>query len=65
NYKEGSIINLNLNIDGLDIIVKAKVMGTEGGIANIKFINMPRYIANKLLYKYMQANSEKMNLTAL
>ena len=42
-----------------------QIIKSEDGIAQLEFINLPRSLANKLLYKYMQANSEDMNLTAL
>lgn len=63
--KNGDKTQLSFTIDGIDVAVEAKVVNTEGGVAKVEFINLPRSLANKLLYRYMQANSEEINLTAL
>ncbi len=64
-WSKGDKVSLNLNIDGLEVVIPAKVKSIDGTTAKLEFINIPRSLTNKLLYKYMQANSENINLTAL
>ena len=64
-WSKGDKVSLNLTIDGLDVVIPSRVISINGSTAKLEFTNMPRSLANKLLYKYMQANSEEINLTAL
>ena len=64
--KKGDEIVVNIKFEDVDIDVKAKVVNVEEDKAGIEFIRLPKAIASKILYRYMQqANSMKLNLTSL
>ena len=61
--KRGKEITINLKFEDIDANVKAKVVKIEGDKAGVEFIRLPKIIATKILYRYMQqANSVKSNL---
>ena len=63
--KRGKKTTITLKFDDVDITVNAKVVKVEGDKAGLEFINMPKDVANKILYRYMQkADSMKSNLTS-
>ena len=45
---------MNSEEDDVDIDVKAKVVNTHDNVAGIEFIDMPKDVANQILYRYMQ-----------
>ena len=63
--KRGKKTTITLKFDDVDITVNAKVVKVEGNKAGLEFIDMPKDVANKILYRYMQkADSMKSNLTS-
>jgi hypothetical protein len=63
--KRGKKTTVTLKFDDVDITVNAKVVKVEGNKAGLEFIDMPKDVANKILYRYMQkADSMKSNLTS-
>ena len=63
--KLGKKTTIKIKFDDVDIRLKAKVVNVKGNKAGIEFIDMPRNVANKILYRYMQqADSMKSNLTS-
>ena len=54
NLKTGNKIIINIKFDDVDIDVKAKVVNTHDNVAGIEFIDMPKDVANQILYRYMQ-----------
>ena len=54
NLQPGAVTKLNIKFDDTDIDVEAKVVSINGGKANLEFINLPKDVANKILYRYMQ-----------
>ena len=61
--KRGKKTTITIKFDDVDITVNAKVVKVEGNRAGIEFIDMPKDVANKILYRYMQkADSMKSNL---
>ena len=64
NLKIGKKTTLTIKFDDIDITVNAKVVKVEGNKAGLEFIDMPKDVANKILYRYMQRpNSIKSNLS--
>jgi hypothetical protein len=65
NLKKGDEITFNLKFEDVDTKVKAKVVNLKDDKAGVEFIKLPKAVANKILYRYMQqANSTKSNLTS-
>ena len=63
--KRGKKTTITLKFDDVDITVNAKVVKVNGNKAGLEFIDMPKDVANKILYRYMQkADSMKSNLTS-
>ena len=63
--KRGKKTTITLKFDDVDITLNAKVTKVEGNKAGLEFIDMPKDVANKILYRYMQkADSMKSNLTS-
>ena len=61
--KRGKKTTITIKFDDVDITVNAKVVKVEGNKAGLQFIDMPKDVANKILYRYMQrADSMKSNL---
>ena len=54
NLKQGKTTTINIKFDDVDVDVKAKVVNISGDRAGVEFINMPKDVANKILYRYMQ-----------
>ena len=64
--KRGEITKITIKFDDVNVTVNAKVVKIESGKAGLEFIDMPKDVANKILYRYMQrADSMKSNLTSL
>jgi len=62
--KCGKNTTITLKFDDVDIKVNTKVVNTFGDMAGLKFIDLPKDVANKILFRYMQqADSQKSNLT--
>ena len=62
--KRGKNTKITIKFDDVDITVTAKVVKVEGNRAGLEFIDMPKDVANKILYRYMQRpNSMKSNLS--
>ena len=65
NLKRGDKINLNIKFDDVDVKVKAKVVNVDHDKAGVKFVGLPKSVASKILYRYMQqANTMKINKTS-
>ena len=63
--KRGKTTKIKFKFDDIDIEVQAKVVSVNGNRAGVEFIDMPKDVANKLLYRFMQrADSVKSNLKA-
>ena len=61
--KRGKKTTITIKFDDVDITVNAKVVKVEGNRAGLEFIDMPKDVANKILYRYMQrADAMKSNL---
>ncbi len=54
NFKRGNKITVNIKFDDVDIDVQAKVVNIQNNMAGIEFIDMPKDVANQILYRYMQ-----------
>lgn len=64
--KRGKVTTITFKFDDVSITVQAKVVEVNGNKAGVEFIDMPKDIANLILYRYMQrADSVKTNLTTL
>lgn len=58
--KVGKYSTLKFNIDNEEIIVKVKVESSDNGFANVKFVDVPDEIINKILYlKMLKAEAKK------
>ncbi len=61
--KRGKKTTITIKFDDVNITVNAKVVKVEGNRAGLEFIDMPKDVANKILYRYMQrADAMKSNL---
>ena len=64
--KVGSVqpINIKINKSDIDVTVNAKVVDIENNKAQVKFLDMPEDVANKIMYRYFQkANNKNIDLT--
>lgn len=62
NLKVGDITHVRIIFDDIDVSIKSKVISVSGKRAGLEFIDMPKDVANKILYRYMQiADSMKQN----
>ena len=64
--KVGNIkpINIKINKSDIDVTVNAKVVNIEHDKAQVKFLDMPEDVANKIMYRYFQkANNKNIDLT--
>ena len=62
--KKGKNTTINIKFDDVDINVNAKVVKIEGEKAELEFTDLPKDVANKIIYKYMQkANANTTNTT--
>jgi len=52
--KTGKTTTINIKFDDIDIDVKAKVVSINGDFADIEFKDLPKDVANLILYRYMQ-----------
>ena len=50
----GDKIDISLRFDDVDVNVQCQVSKVEGNLAQIKFKNLAREIANKITYRYMR-----------
>ena len=58
----GKTTTINIKFDNIDIDVEAKVVNINGNMANIEFNDLPKDVANLILYRYMQQkNSMKIS----
>ena len=63
--KRGKTTKITIKFDDVDVTVNAKVVNVEGNRAGLEFIDMPKDVANKILYRYMQrADAGRPNLTS-
>ncbi len=63
--KVGKTTKITIKFDDVDVTVNAKVVKIEGNRANLEFTDLPKNVANKILYRYMQrADAGKPNLTS-
>jgi len=64
--KRGDKTTITLKFDDVDIKVNAKVVNVNDDKAGLEFIDIPKDVANKILYRYMQRpGSMKSNLMTL
>ncbi len=62
NLKRGKKLTVNIKFDDVDVNVQARVVNINNNMAGIEFIDMPRDIANQILYRYMkQKDSMKIS----
>ena len=62
NLKVGDFTNVRIVFDDIDVSIKSKVISISGKRAGLEFIDMPKDVANKILYRYMQiVDSMKQN----
>ena len=54
NWKVGEKHDLSLSFDDVDVTVKCYVMKTENNLAQVKFIDLPKDVANKITYYCMK-----------
>ncbi|MBR1840627.1 MAG: leukotoxin LktA family filamentous adhesin [Alphaproteobacteria bacterium] len=53
NWKAGDKMELSIEFEGVNIMAQCKVVKVENGVAQIRFLNLPRSIANKITERYM------------
>ena len=53
NWKTGDNIELSIAFKGVDVTAQCKVVKVENGVAQVRFLNLPRSIANKITERYM------------
>ena len=64
--KRGDKTTITLKFDDVDITVNAKVVNVNNDKAGLEFIDIPKDVANKILYRYMQRpGSMKSNLMTM
>ena len=54
NWKVGEKHDFSLSFDDVNVTVKCYVMKTENNLAQIKFIDLPKDVANKITYYCMK-----------
>jgi len=54
NWKTGEKHDFNLSFDDVNITVKCYVMKTENNLAQVKFVDLPKDVANKITYYCMK-----------
>ncbi len=52
--KAGDKIDVSLRFDDVDVNVKCQVSIVEGNLAQIKFKDLPKDVANKITFRYMR-----------
>ena len=56
-WKVGDNVEVTLNFDNVDVTVKCQVIKVEDGLAQVRFKDLPKDIANKITYRYMRASN--------
>ena len=54
NWKVGDKPEITISFENVNITLKCQVIKVEGGLAQVKFKNMPSDVANKITYRYMR-----------
>ena len=45
---------MTIKFAGVDVTVQCKVLKVEGNVAQVKFINLPQSVGNKIAERYMR-----------
>ena len=54
NWGIGEQHDISISFDDVNVTVKCLVIKTEKGLAQVKFMNLPKEVANKIAYRYMR-----------